>query len=102
MATFYACKQFYDKTPKDKLDPILAQYDKYMNEVRAKMKKRRQEDKGTLKRLQQQHPDDDIDILKGALFKTYVSDYPEAQYHDNPYENLDDSDNEEDFTETTE
>ena len=61
----------------------------------SRMCKRRMEDKATLWRLQPQHPDDNIEILSNALHKTYVDDYPEAQYDENPYLNLDDTDDEE-------
>ena len=89
MTTFYTCKKFYDKTPDHELEPVLEQYKSYLKSIKRDMRKRRYEDKGTLKRLQNQHPEDDINLLKGALHKAYLEDYPETQYDDNPYLNLD-------------
>ena len=95
LATFCACKAFYDRTPKALLEPIKKQYEEYLQSIKSRMRKRRMEDKATLRRLQQQHPDDNMEILTSALHKTYVDDYPEAQYDENPYLNLEDTDDEE-------
>ena len=100
MAMFYACQKFYDQTPNDELEPLLEQYKQYLRNLKPKMQRRRREDRGTLRRLSAQHPDDDMNILKGALHKSYVEEYPDAQYDENPYDDLEDSDDEYDSNES--
>jgi hypothetical protein len=92
LATYCACKEFYDKTPKEKLIPVQKQYEKYLGELRKKMKQRRNDDRKTLKRIQlkNEYENDDMAILKKTYFENYIEDYAEEQFLDeNPFENLD-------------
>lgn len=94
MATFCACKEFYDNTPKHKLEPVKKQYKKYLSELKAKMAKRRNDDRATLKRIQDrnEYNDDDMAILKKTYYENYLEDFTEDQYREeNPFEDLEQS-----------
>jgi hypothetical protein len=91
MATFCTCKEFYDNTPKHKLEPVKKQYQKYLTELKSKMAKRRNDDRATLKRIQDrnEYNDDDMAILKKTYFENYMEDFAEEQFRDeNPFEDL--------------
>jgi hypothetical protein len=90
LAKFAACKEFYDKTPKDKLEPVKKSYWKYLSEIRRKMKESRNHTRKTLKFLNGSFESDEINVLKEEFFRQYKEEYQEEQYRaDNPFHNLD-------------
>ena len=93
LARFAACKDFYDKTPNDKLQPFLKAYKQYQSNLARKMKDRRNNDRRILRTLKAEYDDEDIAKIKVSLFKEYKSDFKEEQYLvDNPFDDLTDED----------
>jgi hypothetical protein len=98
MAQFCACKEFYDKTPPEQLEPVKASYQKYLREIQKKMKLKRKNDREILRKLTSKYDAEDMDNLKTIFFDEYKEKFNEDQYNDtNPYSNLDyDTDDDED------
>jgi hypothetical protein len=87
LSLFCACKEFYDKTPKDKLEPVKAAYLKYQQQIGKKLRERRNNDRRTLRLLADNYNTDDVAEMKKLMFDKYKSDFEEEQYaQDNPYD----------------
>jgi hypothetical protein len=95
LATFCACHAFYNKTPKEKLEPVMASYKQYQRDLQKKMKQRRNTDRAAIKTLTMEYDNEDIDKMKDTFFRKYKMDYNKEQYRqDNPYKDLDSEDDE--------
>jgi hypothetical protein len=89
LSLFCACKEFYDKTPKDKLEPVKAAYVKYQKELGQKLRERRNNDRRTLRLLADNYNTDDVAEMKKLMFDKYKSDYDDEQYvTQNPYDDF--------------
>jgi hypothetical protein len=90
LAEFSACKEFYDATPKSKVEPVKQAYQIYLSTICKKMRNSRFETYRTLCQLTVTYDEDEIDDLHNTLFESYKEEYPEDQYCDNnPFNNLD-------------
>ena len=89
LSLFCACKDFYDKTPKEKLEPVKSAYLKYQKELGHKLRERRNNDRRTLRLLADNYNDDDVGEMKKLMFDKYKNDYDEEQYiTENPYDDF--------------
>ena len=86
LAVFCACKDFYDKTPKDKLKPVLKAFEEYQTELRKKLRQRRNNDRCVLRAVAHEVDDKDMTKLQDTLMDAYVKDHADKQYlESNPY-----------------
>ena len=91
LAVFSACKDFYDKTPKDKLKPIIKSYDDYQKELQKKLRLRRNNDRRVLRAVAHDLDDEDMTKLQDRLMDAYIIDNEDEQYlESNPYHILED------------
>lgn len=89
LAVFCACQDFYNKTPSEKLKPVLQSYQQYQRELSHKMKDKRNEHRRSIKTLSV-YDSEDKDNMKQIFFDKYKSIFPDEQYRtDNPYNTLD-------------
>ena len=89
LATFAACSEFYKKTPKEKLEPVLQSYKQYQKELAKKLRDRRNSDKRAIRTLAAEYDDEDVAKIKKTFFNRYLEDFKDEQYcMENPYEDL--------------
>ena len=89
LATFAACSEFYKKTPKEKLEPVLQSYKKYQKELATKLRERRNNDKRAIRTLAAEYDDEDIATIKTTFYNRYLEDFKDEQYcMENPYADL--------------
>jgi hypothetical protein len=87
LSIYSACKEFHDKTPKDKLDLVQRSYRQYQRDLAKKLKDRRNNDRRTLRLISSNYNDDDVGELKNLFFNKYKEDFQDEQYiTDNPYD----------------
>jgi hypothetical protein len=70
-AQFAVCKAFYEKCPTDKLQQVLKSYKTYQSELAHKLRQRRNQDRKTIRLLQDDYDDEDIMKIKTVFFKQY-------------------------------
>ena len=89
LSLYCACKNFYDKTPKEQLEPVKESYLKYQKELGKRLKERRNNDRRTLRLLADNYDNDDVGEMKKLLFDKYKTDFEDEQYlTNNPYDNF--------------
>ncbi len=100
-ATFAVCNEFYKTCDKSNLEKVKRAYKQYQKELSIKKRKRRNEDRRTIKTL----ANDDslaanLPSIKKTFFNKYLDDFRDEQYClENPYDDLDSEDDEEHFDE---
>lgn len=98
LAQFAICKEFYDKTPKEQLQPVKDSYDSYMSELRHKrMRQSRNETKRTLNKLKDYYDDEEMNNLSESFYEVYQRDFPDATINTNPFNDLELEDEPEDM-----
>ena len=91
LARFAICKEFYDKTEPEKLQPVIKAYKKYRKELNIKLKQRRNNDRKTIRTLTAKYDNDDMANIKQTLYNSYLEDFKDEQYcMTNPYDNMND------------
>ena len=81
LAVYCACKEFYDKTDKDKLVPVQKSFQKYQKELRHKIRARKSTDKMYLRRMSMEYDTEDMAKLKRTFAQQFTDDLQQT-YND--------------------
>lgn len=99
-AQFAVCNEFYKTVPKDKLDIVVSEYQKYQQELGKRKREKRNSVRKVLRSLKAGYHQDDIEQMKETLFLDYKNEFEdEASNNVNPFDNLDFEENDEEHHE---